>query len=397
MHDDVEEWKKKYDELSVKHEGLLKELGEWKRKCEDQEILIRALQSDGCCDVKEEPKQIDDKKKFTGLAVKIEKTEEKVDWFKTKSPILHDALYKELFSWIELPTAQNAKFNPELLLDLFFLAMSTGLGIKALTRVVKVDGEKVTRQTVQRWFDRTLDCLENWGLKQITWVSLKEWKEDCKRHNQPEYLKYQKVLFFHIDGSIVETFDTSDPAGRRAIRNGKHGCPAFVFFIIVTSRGRIVYLSKEVKEGSVNDKSHVNDEKVVEQLKDVYGEEGKGRIDDEEYLFSFCGDKAYPFMKLPPHWKLYVTKTGEDTIETDERGNAIGPKAKDAKLPNVEFDSAVARLRSVVERVILRVKSWPIFNCSPHCSTVIRVKKLLIISCGLVNWFLKHDDRYENI
>jgi hypothetical protein len=91
----------------------------------------------------------------------------------------------------------------------------------------------------------------------------------------------------------------------------------------------------------------------------VYEEKGKG-IDDEEYLFSFCGDKAYSFMKLPPHWKLYVTKTSEDTIETDEKRNAIGPKAKNAMFPKVKFDSTMARLRSVVERVILKVTFWKV-------------------------------------
>jgi hypothetical protein len=101
--------------------------------------LIRALQSDGYCEVKKELKH---EKKFIRLIVKIENTEEKVDWFKIKTHILHNTLYKELFSWIELPIAQNAKFNSELLLNLFFLAKSTGLSINALTKMVWLIGKR---------------------------------------------------------------------------------------------------------------------------------------------------------------------------------------------------------------------------------------------------------------
>ena len=198
----------------------------------------------------------------------------------------------------------------------------------------------------------------------------------------------------------MKTKNSSDPLYSRLIQNGKHSIPAFVFFIVVTTCGRIVYVSEELKEGSVHDKTHWENEEVCLKLEEKYGEfKGKVMINGQEYQLALCGDKAYPFMSIPEKWLLFITKTGgetKDAITVNDEVIEIEPKAKHANLHHVQFDPGVAKLRSVVERVIRRVKKWAIFQSVDHMTSAERVRQLILISCAITNWMLIHSTGEDN-
>ena len=154
-------------------------------------------------------------------------------------------------------------------------------------------------------------------------------------------------------------------------------------------------MSDEFREGSVHDKTQFDNSGVVKMLDEKYhkGEQrGEVMVGGKLYRYELCGDKAYPFAEKPMGWVWRVTKTAEETKDVDEEGKERGKKAKKAKLEGVEFDAGVARLRGVVERTIRRIKSWPVFHSPSFCGNLKRTRKMVWISCGLVNWWMIHCD-----
>jgi hypothetical protein len=149
---------------------------------------------------------------------------------------------------------------------------------------------------------------------------------------------------------------------------------------------------QELKEGSVHDKSHWNSDGIVKKLEEKYPL-GRVEHDGKVWTRGICGDKAYPFIDVPRFWKLYVTKSGESTNDVDHNGKEIADTAKDSKkLPHLVCDPGCARLRGVVERTIRRIKSWPIFSCSPHVQAAINCFNILKVACGLSNWSLENNN-----
>ena len=342
------------------------------------------------------------------VMVDLNDVETKVSLFRTKSREIHEQLWSTLLTIIKNGDHRNEtqrKISFEMELNIFFLAFSTGLPIYIIiSRMIYLNGKKepYNRTTVSRCFDRTLKTLSTWAKDEIQFIDIDTWVTDSKKNLTSEtFKKYEKTLFFYVDGSVVKTKNSSDPLYSRLIRNGKHSIPAFVFFIVVTTCGRIVYVSEELKEGSVHDKTHWENEEVCLKLEEKYGEfKGKVMINGQEYQLALCGDKAYPFMSISEKWLLFITKTGgetKDAITVNDEVIEIEPKAKHANLHHVQFAPGVAKLRSVVERVIRRVKKWAIFQSVDHMTSAERVRQLILISCAITNWMLIHstgeDDR----
>ena len=189
-----------------------------------------------------------------------------------------------------------------------------------------------------------------------------EWEKEMER-----YESYKDRIF--TDGSVLQTFECSDPALARAMRSGKHSIPAYVFFVVVSPRGRIVYVSDYVVGGSVHDSVHWQVSDVVKWFKEPYPTAftatGKRR--------AVFGDKAYPCINTPDDWQLIITKTGETDVPEFEVDDAQNEEmaamvkvlqeryalrdATGAEIPGVSFDPEIAVPRSVVERTIRRIKS----------------------------------------
>jgi hypothetical protein len=107
-------------------------------------------------------------------------------------------------------------------------------------------------------------------------------------------------------------------------------------------------------------------------------------IEGTEYQLVLGGDKGYPCAPLPAGWYWYITKSGEDSKNVNDQGVENGESASSSNLPNVIFDPGFARLRSVVDRSIERIKGWPIFSPLHHMNSEKRTKELLLISIGLL-------------
>jgi hypothetical protein len=321
----------------------------------------------------------------SGLHIDLTIEENKVEYFRTFSSERHTLLYEELLSFMPHEPPNSLYTNP-LLLDMFFFMFTTGLSCNSTSKALLVQGKRVSRQTIRNWMDRILENLAKWGQSKIKWPTPEEWQCDSSRILQKEeYSDYAKKLFFFVDGSVLKLFDTSDIRISRDMRNGKHGCSAFVFFIMVTPAGRIVYVSEDIREGTCHDKTHFLEDGVVVKVEKEYPSHVV-MIDSIEYQLVLGGDKAYPFAPLPKGWHWYITKSGEDTKDVNQKGEEVGKRASKASLPNVIFDPGFARLRSVVERSIGRVKAWPIFSAPHHLDTKARAQQLLLISIGLLNW-----------
>ena len=112
-----------------------------------------------------------------------------------------------------------------------------------------------------------LEDLLPWVKSQIFFLSDEEWIRDswkiCETH---EYQQYWKTLFYFADGTVVEQQNSGDSLISCAIQNGKHTIPAYVFFVVVSPCGQIVYLSNNLQDGSVHDKTHWNEASVVKEL-----------------------------------------------------------------------------------------------------------------------------------
>jgi len=170
------------------------------------------------------------------------------------------------------------------------------------------------------------------------------------------------------------------------MRSGKHGCSAWDYFIIVTPRGRIVYISN-LEGGSKNDKTHFNETDAVSMLQDKYGRSSTVKIGRKLYHFTLCGDKAYPYTSAPDGWRWYITKTGEHTLGDETDGENRGKKAKHANL-NTTFDEAIAKYRGVVERTIRLIKAFKIMHGSTLMQKQERARRVTHLVAAIVNWFI---------
>jgi hypothetical protein len=356
---------------------------------------------------KEEERKDKEKKKIEdartqGVVLQITTDLDRVTWFRTKSLTIHEKLWGELLPCVQPPQNGSGKFNNRLLLDLLFFTFATGFSFKQTARSFRYNNELLCDSTISNWFDKTLTDLQPWSKKQIKLLEPEEWKGDSKKvQEDQQYKKYHETLFYYVDGTVIPTEDSSDPRRSRTMRNGKHGTSAIVFFLVVTPKGRIVHVSEEFREGSVHDKTHFNDDPIVSLLSKKYNKGvdsetwGKVTIDGEQYTYELCGDKAYPYADKPQGWWWRVTKTGTKTKDIDEDGKEKEGEAQNAKLDKVAFDPAIARLRGVVERVIGRVKDWPIFLNKTFCSYLDRVVLMVWFSCALSNWFLENSNKSQ--
>jgi hypothetical protein len=345
------------------------------------EIVYNEKSTNILLDVKKKEKEEKEEEKFSGILISIDSIEDRMAWARLPTEKAYEMLIKELTPY--LPHDIKLSAYTQVIFDLFFFTFNTGLSFQLIQKHFYLEGERVPYSTLHDWWCKILEGLAVWGDTKVKLLSHDEWiKELSPIYEKEKYSTYRQMFFYYVDGSIIQTKDTSCPEASRAMRNGKHQCPSFVFFIIVAPTGRIVYLSEEIREGKVHDKTHFNEEEVKKKLEEKYQEDGL----EEGWKYVMCGDKAYPFIAVPDGWLVYITKSGEDTKDIDEDGNEVGVAAKNAKLPHVYFDPGIARLRGVVERVIGRIKSWGFFQSKSHCYNGERVRWCLKIACGIINW-----------
>lgn len=326
--------------------------------------------------------------------------EDRLHWSRMPNEESYKKLCAELMPFLPFIDSISCQH----LLDFFFFTFHTGMTINTLSKHFYVKGKLIHSSTLHRHWDAVIEGLARWGRSKIKFLSIDDWKKDCFPIFEKEHFsEYRKSFFFFVDGTVVKTLDSSDIESSRALYNSKHKViqsfislifsdvlnaqvPAFIFFVCVTPCGRIIYLSEETVQGKMPDKTHYEKEKVTEKLEKEYG-----NVEVEEG-WSFCigGDKGYPYISVPSGWKLYITKSGENTKDVDENGEEVEGTEK-RKMPHLILDPGIARLRGVVERVIGRIKKWGIFQSKYHCYDVERVGCLVAISSGIVNWCFENN------
>ena len=269
-------------------------------------------------------------------------------------------------------------------LKVTLFAVASGLSSRTLDRM-----GWVSRTTISTWVNEITEAIVKAPLykQYVRFLTDEEWEKEMERY---ESYKDRYVLIF-TDGSVLETVECTDPALARAMRSGKHNIPAFVFFVVVSPRGRVVYVSDYVAGGSVHDSVHWQVSDVVKRLKEEYPTaftaNGKRR--------AVSGDKAYPCIDVPHEWQLIITKTGEtdkpefgvDDHQTEEIAAMIKVLQEryalrddtGSDMPGVSFDPEMAVPRSVVERTIRRIKSWRILEST--WTTDQHVTQRLLLFC----------------
>ena len=152
-------------------------------------------------------------KQKAGIHLNLSEIEDKVSWFQTKDPRIHNKLFSELTGYLKIdPTSSVVKKTPGLLLDLLFFTFSTGLPFETIAKSFYVDDQLICSKTLINWFDGALEDLLPWVKSQIFFLSDEEWIRDswkiCETH---EYQQYWKTLFYFADGTVVEQQNSGDP------------------------------------------------------------------------------------------------------------------------------------------------------------------------------------------
>lgn len=225
----------------------------------------------------------------------------------------------------------------------------------------------------------------------IKLLDIPEWVRHSTRITDEEF---KEKLFYFVDGTVLRTNDTYKQNESRLLFNGKHEIPAWVVFLLVSPKGHIAYVSNEVVTGSVFDCTHWNTSTAVSTIENKY-REPKIHFENIEYSMCIGADKAYPYMTVPKHFALFITQSGENTVEGTDGLQIPGPLDTIAKsdplLKDVNFTTKIAKWRSVVERTIGRFKRYQILE-SFWSDTIDKVSVHVKIVAAILNFTLHHDD-----
>jgi len=272
-----------------------------------------------------------------------------------------------------------------------------------------MNGKPAERATLHNWVLDTLDELQPWCDKQINLLDPRV-RRNCARictplhllfcparplsdprviplaaspdqtwHEQSNRLtgtSFEEYLLLAVDGTIIPVHNPGDLVFHKRLFQQKHNTTGFVFFILVTMSGHIVYTSKTAP-GSTHDATHWEKSGVAEVLGRTYGK--CVRVHKKTFKLGVCGDKAYPNISLPEDWHLFITKSGEAEV------------SKLAKCENVHFNPAIAQLRSVVERTFAWMKRFEILT-KVACALTDAVSKPFSASLGPF-WLVHRDGR----
>jgi hypothetical protein len=387
-----------YEELQERILSLTEEVKEWKERYQ-KEIV----------EVKREWKGMQDElKEMKENSVKLGKEwEEEIEKDKKKKSnwefmSLIGPPYNKSRFWLgisdpvplltEWKPFLSSKWNSSFLLSTFLVWLRRGMTFNLLSHFVgKSD------RSLRKHFYQTLEDLQPWAKKQISWPTLEQWR---LAHNEKLRAVYSKTLFFWVDGTVIKMFCPKDSKTARVFFNKKHGGHSYVFFVAVSPDGRICYVS-ECMAGTEHDKTHWNESSAPDELKGRYEE-------DSGFEYSTSGDKAYLGMRRPKTWLNHVTMTGlvgddEDEqqlpLEVVEEIAASNPtpegEEEDAewwKL-NYQCDARIARFRAVVERTIGHMKKWLVLMNEVLITRISykKMQQLIVLIAALTNYQLKHN------
>ena len=340
----------------------------------------------------------EEKKHFKALASRIGDEDESLlvivneaegfEWLGLESDEELRALFDEIQGYLR-DSAPNARMTKK---ALFLGSMFLFKNQVSARRLAPSVGTGFSDRSLQMHFNSFIDDVQAWANGQVRRLSNEELLAESKKNTDYPGGKYSKIILFHVDGSVSQTYVPGDCSAARVMRNTKHNMHSWTWYIIVSSSGKILYVS-EVEGGSIHDKTHLDNDQGLFKLAKWYGgKDGHLVINGSKYQLCMCGDKAYPRAKLPPGWRGRVTKSGEQTNDVNDDGEEIegSSVAAGAQPPaDVDFDPEVAKLRGVVERVICLMKTWGIMTGMTHMTDQTKADKIVRFVAALVNWTLR--------
>lgn len=299
------------------------------------------------------------------------------------------SLWNDIEPLLSLSEYQNRALredgiSPQGFFNKLLMWLRKGLSLKEL----KGNMSKSTFSNRAKYF---IQALKPWAMKMVCFpLTVESWMEannGMKTSNvrKDETIRklYPNQVFFFADGSYSQV---SEPnlcsMSRRNFWNSKHNCHAVSYFILSDPTGRIVFTSK-VYEGSVGDAEAWKSADMFGILKHSFP---ANFFSSQPHITpSIGGDKAFPRVKIPDHWKLHTTRI----------------KASKADLKDIKcvVDPNLAPHRSVVERSIGRLKRWKIWNNQSFLSvqSFSFLSDLLLITAALTNYELFVDRKLKLI
>jgi len=187
------------------------------------------------------------------------------------------------------------------------------------------------------------------------------------------------TLFVFIDGTIVRRNDSRSRSVSRLLWNDKHKAKCWSFFISVYGNGRINFVSR-TDAGTLHDATALRRSGFLHRFS-KFCDKFRGirrhiQVGKKRFKVGIGADKGYRGIQAPPGIRFVVTKTGAK--QADEHGSGK-PNAKN------EFNPAVARFRSVVERTIGAMKQFKILRTYSHLRRLSRSRRIVRVVANLTN------------
>jgi hypothetical protein len=287
-------------------------------------------------------------------------------------------------------TGRPSAFGPEQWSALFLIYLRMGCTKKWMSQFARCP-----KETVRDNFTLLLNRFQDWSLEHFTLPSIAKWTEATPEDFKEEF---PNTLSFFVDGTVIPIYKPSNNTAQKKAYNAKHGHHALTFTILVTSDGRIVWLS-QIDLGNMHDSTAWNSSGACIALIEKYGNTSTVWPKTAEApQFIIGGDKAYPRIHVPGGWKVVVTKTAQDNEGQNIRFLAHGlPPVQTSNTDWTKYHIAdntssvisgtIARWRSIVERTFAVVKNWKILANKNATSPTDRKEseKLIRVVCALAN------------
>jgi hypothetical protein len=302
-----------------------------------------------------------------------------------------DEIINEIIEkWTRDARGKTSALKREQWVLLFLIWLRQGFTKKMLAMMCGQNRSAVTKK-----MNKILESLSEWTAEQIQLPSLEEWIASTT----PAFKeKFPNIASFFIDGTFVPIFKPYNNEMQKKAYNGKHRLHSWVFSILVTCDGRIVWLSRP-ELGNQHDATAWNIDTGVNKLRDKYATISttypKSPATPQLII---GGDKAYPRIRLPGGWKVVLTKTAKDAVGGIERveaeaiANLRPPNMNAASILQAEgtssvISSGIAEFRSIVERTFQVVKRWNILQSKFATSVMTKdkFKNIITIICAFTN------------
>jgi hypothetical protein len=115
-------------------------------------------------------------------------------------------------------------------------------------------------------FTDLLQKLKPWAETQVSLPSIPIWRALTSEELAKSY---PNTLFFFVDGTVLKKWTSGDTKIARAEWNSKHNTSAYVFFVVVSSKGTI-HCCSNVRLGSTHDHTHWKQAGMVDKLAKAY-------------------------------------------------------------------------------------------------------------------------------